>query len=252
MTEDRLRGIVDDLRICLLFSTRLPIPHSAPVGGADLAGASWALPLIGMLIGLIGAAAYGTAAELGLPPLVRAALALAATLAVTGCLHEDGLADATDGLFGGRDRAERLAIMRDSRIGSFGACALIVSLILRVGALAALPSPAAVALALVAAHAGGRATMPAFLRVPAARADGLAADAGRPGTPRAAFAALLGIVALVGTLGPRRGLVASLLLVALFVAMRRLCLRRIGGQTGDAAGALEQLGEVLVLLVAAA
>jgi adenosylcobinamide-GDP ribazoletransferase len=253
MTDDRLRGIADDLRICLLFSTRLPIPHSMPVAGADIARASWALPLIGMLIGLIGAAAYWIAFELGLPALVCAALALVATLAATGCLHEDGLADAADGLFGGRDREERLAIMRDSRIGSYGACALTISLILRTGALAGLAGPAAVALALIGSHAGARAMMPPFLQlVPAARADGLAAGAGRPPQPRAALATLLGIIAVIAALGTRRGLLALLPLIALFVAMRRLCLRLIGGQTGDAAGALEQLSEVLILLTAAA
>jgi adenosylcobinamide-GDP ribazoletransferase len=253
MTDDRLRNIADDLRICLLFSTRLPIPHSVPVAGAEIGRASWALPLIGILIGLIGAGPYWIAFELGLPPLVCAALALAATLAATGCLHEDGLADTADGLFGGRDREERLAIMRDSRIGSYGACALIISLILRTGALAGLAGPAAVALALIGSHAGARAMMPPFLRlVPPARADGLAADAGRPPQPRAALATLLGIIAVIAALGTRRGLLALLLLIALFVAMRRLCLRLIGGQTGDVLGALEQLAEVAVLLTAAA
>jgi adenosylcobinamide-GDP ribazoletransferase len=253
MIDDRLRGIADDLRTCLLFSTRLPIPHSVPAGGADIARASWALPLIGVLIGLLGAAAYWIAFELHLPPLVCAALALVTTLAATGCLHEDGLADAADGLFGGRDRAERLAIMRDSRIGSYAACALIVSLILRTAALAALPGPGAVTLALVASHAGARAMMPGFLRlVPPARADGLAADAGRPPQPRAALAALLGVIAVIAALGTRRGLLALPLLLVLFVAVRRLCVQLIGGQTGDTVGALEQLSEILILLTAAA
>src|SRR5258708_15236425 len=88
-----LRGIVADVRIGLLFSTRFPIPHAAPIGGADIARASWTLPLIGVLVGLVGAFAYGIAFRFNLPPLVGAAAAVGATLAVTGCLHEDGLAD---------------------------------------------------------------------------------------------------------------------------------------------------------------
>ena len=252
MIEDWLRRIGHDLKVCLLFSTRIPLPHAEPVGGGEIAHASWALPVVGAAIGLAGAVVYGVAYRLGLPPLVGAALAVATTLIVTGGLHEDGLADTADG-FGGRDRERRLEIMRDSRIGTFGAAALVVSLLLRTAALASLAGPGAVALALIAAHAGARAMMPAFLRlVPAARPDGLAADAGRPTRNSAVVAAALGIAVVMLALGVTRGLAACLLLLAGFAAVRSLCLAAIGGQTGDVAGALEQIGEIAVLLAAAA
>jgi adenosylcobinamide-GDP ribazoletransferase len=248
-----LADCANDLKTSIAFLTRLPVAGTTPAAGAEISRAAWAFPLAGVLVALIAAVVYAVAHKIGSPPWVAAALAVAATLAVTGCLHEDGLADSADGLFGGRDREERLAIMRDSRIGSYGACALTISLILRAGALAGLAGPAAVAFALIASHAGARAMMPPFLvLVPAARADGLAAGAGRPPQPRAALATLLGTIAVIAALGTRRGLLALLLLIALFVAMRRLCLRLIGGQTGDALGALEQLSEVLILLTAAA
>src|ERR1700681_435483 len=130
-TKAWLRGVAGDLKIGVLFSTRLPLPHPTPIGGADIARASWALPVVGMLIGLLGALVYGIAFHFNLPPLVGAALAVAATLAATGCLHEDGLADTFDGFGGGSDRERKLEIMRDSRIGTYGACALAMSLLLR-------------------------------------------------------------------------------------------------------------------------
>ena len=251
--DEWLRDIGHDLKVCLLFATRVPIPHVEPVSGAEIVHASWGLPLIGALIGLAGALVYGLAYRLGLPPLVGAALAVATTLIATGSLHEDGFADTADGLFGDRDREHRLEIMRDSRIGTFGAAALVMSLLLRAAALASLVSPGEVALALIAAHAGARATMPPFLRlVPPARADGLAAEAGRPPQRVALLAAALGILVVLLALGAGRGLVACLLLAAAFAVLRWLCLSRIGGQTGDVAGALEQTGEIAVLLVAAA
>jgi adenosylcobinamide-GDP ribazoletransferase len=252
MTGDWLRGIATDLKIGLLFSTRFPISHSVPIGGRDIARASWALPVIGALIGLVGAAVYCLAYELNLPRVAGAGLALAATLAATGCLHEDGLADTFDS-WGGSSRERKLEIMRDSRIGTYGACALALSLILRVGLLASLAGPAQVALALIASHAGARAMMPAFLRwVPPARPDGLAAAAGRPPLPGVVIAALLGVILLIFGLGAVRALVALAILLAMLGFMRRLCVKQIGGQTGDVAGALEQIGEIAVLLTAAA
>ena len=252
MTNAWLRGVAADLKIGILFCTRIPLSHATPIGGADVARASWALPLVGVLIGLFGAAACWIAFHFNLPPFVGAALAITVTLAATGCLHEDGLADTFDGL-GGTSRERKLEIMRDSRIGTYGACALIVSLMLRVGALASLAGPAPVALGLIAAHAGARAMMPLFLRlVPPARPDGLAADAGRPSPGNVMLAVLLGLAVLVWSLDAARGLVALALLLAALGFMRWLCLRQIGGQTGDTVGALEQIGEIAVLLTAAA
>jgi adenosylcobinamide-GDP ribazoletransferase len=249
--EARLRGVASDLKIGMLFSTRFPLPYAAPIGGAEVARASWALPVIGALIGGLGASAYWIAFHFGLAPLVGASLAVAATLAATGCLHEDGLADTFDG-FGGSGRERKLEIMRDSRIGTYGACALAMSLLLRVAALASLAGPGGVALALIAAHAGARAMLPLFLHwVPPARPDGLSADAGRPSGWSVMVAGFLGLVALLGSLGPARSFAALVLLLVGLAIMRRLCLRQIGGQTGDTAGALEQISEVAILLTAA-
>jgi adenosylcobinamide-GDP ribazoletransferase len=147
----------------------------------------------------------------------------------------------------------KLEIMRDSRVGAYGTSALILSFMLRAGAIASLADPAFVAPALIAAHAGARATMPAFMRlVPPARQDGLSADAGTP-PPRAALtAALIGMVVLVLCLGFGGALVALLLVAAAIFFLAWLCMSQIGGQTGDVLGAVEQVSEILILLVAAA
>ena len=247
-----LSHLAADMRVGLLFATRLRLPQPNPITGADIARASWTLPVVGALIGLLSALVYAIAFRFALPPLIDATLAVAASLMITGCLHEDGLADMCDA-FGGATRERRLEIMRDSRIGTYGACAIAVSLLLRVGALASLSGPGPAAWALIAAHAGGRALLPAFLRfVPPARSVGLSADAGRPPPESAWGAALIGAAALLVCLGLGRWFAAFILLLIAFALVRRLCLGQFGGQTGDTVGALEQIGEIAILLVAAA
>jgi adenosylcobinamide-GDP ribazoletransferase len=240
-----------ELKVSIGFSTRLPFAHPQPVTGAALGLAVWALPIAGVLVGVVGAVVYALAHRLGLPPWPAAALTTAATLAASGCLHEDGLADTADGFGGGAGREDKLAIMRDSRIGTYALCALAMSLLIRISALASLADPAPVAAALIAAHAGARATMPLLMFfVPPARKDGLSFDAGRPASERVAVAAILGVLFLAGSLGLRRAIEAVILLTIVIVLMARLSLKQIGGQTGDVAGALEQISEMVILLVA--
>jgi adenosylcobinamide-GDP ribazoletransferase len=245
--------IVGDIAAGLAFCTCLPLGPSVPVTGGDVAHAGWALPVAGILVGGITALVYWAAHRIGLPPWPAAALALAAGVAVTGALHEDGLADTADGFGGGKDRAQKLTIMRDSRLGTYGACALAASFMLRWSALASLGEPASAAIALIAAHASARASLPAFLLfVPPARSDGLSAGAGRPPPSIAMSAALLGALVLVVSFGARGAFICLALLCAAGTAMGWLSSREIGGQTGDVAGALEQVNESLILLAAAA
>src|SRR5215510_11280342 len=174
------RGLATDIKTAVLFCTRLPVPHAVPIDRGDIARASWAFPVAGALVGSAGALTYAVASGIRLPSALAAALALGATLLLTGCLHEDGLADTADGLGGGWDRARKLEIMRDSRLGTYGACALMMSLLVRWAALAAIASPLAVASALIAAHVSARAALPVFMCfVPPARFDGLSAQAGQ-------------------------------------------------------------------------
>ena len=150
-------------------------------------------------------------------------------------------------------RERKLEIMRDSRIGTYGVCALFVSLLLRASALATIADPALAAPILVAAHMAARSGMALFMRLlPPARADGLSVGVGRPPDASAVAAAVIGILALVLSHGPAAGLVAVVLIAAEFALLAWLCMRQIGGQTGDVLGALEQIGEMTILLVAAA
>jgi adenosylcobinamide-GDP ribazoletransferase len=250
---DWVRQRTAELNICAIFLTRMPLPMPATIVQGEMSRALWAAPLVGSAVGAVGAAVYWLMHILHVPDLPAAALAVVATVAVTGALHEDGLADVADGFGGGATRERKLEIMRDSRIGAYGVCALVLSFMLRVGVLGSLGRPALVAMALIAAHAAARAPMPAFMRlVPPARADGMSAQAGEPPRASAVAAGVLGIAVLMVCLGLAAGLVAALLVACGFAAMAWICRRQIGGQTGDVLGALEQLGEVVVFLAAAA
>ena len=244
-------GLITELTTGLAFLTRLPVRGASGRDGS-LARADWTFPIVGALVGAFGAVAFWAADAVGLPPFVAGVLAVVATLFVTGALHEDGLADTADGFGAAVTRERKLEIMRDSRIGTYGVVALVLTILLRAGAVASLVEPALAAPALIAAHAAARATLPAFMRfVPRARADGLAAGAGQPSMTGVIIAAFVGAMALAVCFDLVGMLVALALLVAAASFMAWLTLRQIGGQTGDVLGALEQTGEILVLLVAA-
>ena len=250
-----LQNLVTDLRIGVSLATRLPVAPRAPLGDGDVARASWTLPVAGLLVGLGGSAAYWLATRLHLLPEPSAALALAVTVLLTGAMHEDGLADAADA-FGGKTAEQRLQIMRDSRIGTFGVCALVMSFLLRWSALQEIAEVSdwhSVATALIVAHAASRAVLPAFMYlVPPARSDGLSAAAGQPSGQGVAAALGLGIVCLLLAFGPKVAVIALLMLALAALLLARLAVKRLGGQTGDVLGALQQIGEATLLLIASA
>ena len=231
------------------FLTRLPLAKPPGWEPDRLARASRYFPAVGALVGLAGGLVWWLAG-MALPPAAAAGLALAAMLWLTGALHEDGLADCADGLGGGRSRTETLAIMRDSRTGSYGVLALGLSLGLRWAALAAL-APGAGVLALVLAGGIGRAMMvPATGLAEYARPEGVGSLVARGAGGDEVWVAL-GTALLLGLIGGWAGLLA--LVLALFVAGVFLAKlqKRIGGYTGDGLGAIAQLGEITVMLVLA-
>jgi adenosylcobinamide-GDP ribazoletransferase len=247
---ENMQNLITDLRIGISLCTRLPIASTAPLAEGDVARASWTLPIAGLFVGLVGSLIYWLAIRINVAPLPAAALTLAATMALTGAMHEDGLADTADGL-GGNTRERKLEIMRDSRIGTYGVCALTLSILLRVAVIATLTRLPFTFWALIAAHGAARAVLPIFMTiVPPARDDGLSHAAGQPPQQTALIAGALGVLILVVLLGPLAGIAALVLLAVIMALMAWLSSAQVGGQTGDVLGALEQISEIAVLLVA--
>ena len=241
-----------DLAVAGTFLTRLPFRPTPPVDMADLGPAARVFPLIGILVGITGGAAVWLAAEAGLQPMVCAIIGLAATAWITGALHEDGLADFADGI-GARDRTRRLAIMRDSRIGTFGVLALIFSIGLKAALLTGFHGSGLMAVALIGAAAASRGVMPVVMFVLApARADGLGRDAGRPTTLEMGTAALFSIAILVILFDWQPTLLALALALISTALLGWLAQRRLGGYTGDVLGAVQQVAEVCILIAAGA
>lgn len=237
-----------DLKLATIFLTRLPVPLRGDVATHDLARTVHLFPLVGAGVGLAGGLAYALMTAAGLAPLPCAALALTAMVGLTGALHEDGLADTADA-FATADRARALAIMRDSRIGAFGAMALILSVVLKVAAIADMDGPWRVAGALAGAAAFSRALLPAVMLVqPSARAGGLAAAVGRTDGWRTSLSLGLGAVVTLAALPGPEALVCMAVAAAIAAAMAAVLGRRFGGCTGDTLGATQQVAEVTFLL----
>lgn len=247
------RALGEDFLFSLAFLTRLPISLSPAARARPMVQAMRAFPVVGALIGLIsGIVLYG-AAQSHLHPLACALLALAAAALITGALHEDGLADVADGFGGGRDLPSKLAIMRDSTIGAYGAMALILVISLKATALGGLPGPGLGLGALVGAHALARGILPVVMLFSRpARSDGLGATAGDVRPAVAWTAAVVGGLFALLPFGPRLGLIMIFFTVVAVAGFVWIAHRQIGGYTGDVLGAAEQIGEVTALLAASA
>jgi len=249
------RPFVDDFLACLRFYSRLPVPAPRGHEMPDFRTAVRALPLAGALIGLVPAWVLLAARAFGQPPFLAATLALAALIAITGALHEDGLADLADGFGGGVTREEKLEIMRDSRLGSYGAVALTLSLLLRVGALTTIAQrggfEAATVLIFAAALSRTAGLLPIMILAPA-RADGAGHAAMRPFKEALQTAALLAsaisILPIAAGVSPLTALVAGALAVGAAYATAKLAERQIGGLTGDVLGGAQQAAEIAALL----
>lgn len=231
------------------FLTRVPVPgpdvpHRRAVPWFPIAGA-----LIGALIGGVA-----VVCSEWVSPALAASVAVVAGLLVTGAFHEDGLADCADAFGGGWTRDERVAILKDSRHGTYGVAALCASIVVRVVAAGSIADSAAMFAAFVAAHTLGRAAAVAVLawvRPADPAAQGLGVSAGRE----------LGSVATTGSLIAALGLTAVVTgwwaaplagaAAAGAAAVAALSVRKIGGVVGDTLGAVEQVAECLVLVVAA-
>ncbi|MEO1778402.1 MAG: adenosylcobinamide-GDP ribazoletransferase [Pseudomonadota bacterium] len=244
MNDDKSDIWLWDVPVACVLLTRVPLPALPDRAFAHSARAVWAYPLVGLLLGGAVAALSVVLEALGLPAAVVAGIVLSALILLTGAMHEDGLADTADGLWGGQDPARRLDIMKDSRIGTYGVLALVLAMGLRWLGYTDIASAQ-----LIAALVLSRAAMPALMAsLPHARADGLSKSVGRPGRSPAAGAIALALALAVVLVGPV-GLVAAGGAAVAAGGMAALARAKIGGQTGDILGATQVVCELVVLFV---
>jgi adenosylcobinamide-GDP ribazoletransferase len=258
--EDPFRAglvtLLGELRASLVFLTRIP---AGLVGGAtdrqpDFREAARLFPVVGAIVGAVGGFVLLLSVWLGASLLLAASLAVLVVVALTGALHEDGLADTVDGFGGGATAERKLEIMDDSRVGTFGVVALVFSILIRVAALSAIAAGGLwhAALALVAAEAVGRAALVRLWHeLPAARITGLAHDTGPPDQRAMLVALIVAAVAVAALVIPTSGLGAAvggvvLAIVATYLFIR-LTAHEIGGRTGDTLGACEQVAVIAFL-----
>ena len=241
---------LDELRYFLTalgYFTRVPVPRWVGFERHYLNAAARYFPLVGLMVGAVAALVYLTALRV-FPASIAVLLSMAATLLLTGAFHEDGLADCFDAFGGAYTRDDVLRIMHDSRIGAFGAIALVVALALKWQTLAALPPMRAVWL-MIAAHAASRTFAISYLlTLDYVRAEGKA----KPVAQRMSYAAfaLAAMCGLPWLFWPdwKAGCVCVAVLVVMRFFIGRYFVRRIGGYTGDCLGFAQQLFELAIYL----
>ncbi len=232
--------------LALGFFTRIPVPAMANFQESDLNHAVKYFTLVGWLVGSVVAMVYGLAVHY-LPSNIAVLLSMIASLYLTGCFHEDGLADAADGLGGGWDKEQVLRIMQDSRIGSYGAAALVMALLAKYALLSAL-SMTYLPWVLIAGHSLSRYTALCLIfRQSYVRGEGKAKPlASNITSAEFAFASIPGLLPML--LLPIKLWASMLLVLGVYIWFSRLLQRRIGGYTGDCLGAMQQLTEVTFYL----
>lgn len=228
--------------------SRLPVRVDTDRATARGAKAAWAYPVAGLALALIAASMGQIALLLSFPAPLTAGLVLTCLIVTSGAMHEDGLADSADGLWGGWDKERRLKIMKDSHIGTYGVLALVLSVGLRWQALTLLIAAGLLWPAVIVAAMLSRAVMvPVMARLPHARDSGLAHAVGKPDA-RATLLAC-GIAAVAALMLAQLVGVWLIALAALSAyACARLATAKIGGQTGDILGATQQITEITLLL----
>lgn len=248
MTSMRLT----DIGFALALLSRIPLRIDHGAASERAARAAWAFPVAGALLGALALAMAWLADSLGLPAAASAGVLLLTLIMATGAMHEDGLADSADGLWGGWTPERRLEIMKDSRIGTYGVLALVLGCGLRWSCLTALIAADSYAGPVLAVAILSRAPMlAAMCWAPAARPGGLSASVGR--VPENTALIGLTLAAVLSLLAAGITALAALIAVtAVAMAGMRFATSRIGGQTGDILGALQQLSEVTALMVFAA
>ncbi|MDV4145339.1 adenosylcobinamide-GDP ribazoletransferase [Shimia sp. FJ5] len=245
MTQDDTRlAMPSDITTALALLTRLPV-HAAFERGAR---AAWAYPLAGLAVALVAALPTGVLLCFGVAPLLAGVVFVALQVILTGAMHEDGLADSADGLWGGWERVRRLEIMKDSHIGSYGVLALVLALGARILAVGLLLGHGGWLWPLLAVAMLSRATMPALMAaLPHARDTGLSHAQGRAPQETALLAAGLAALAALLFCG-FSGIGLALLAGLTALTCAAIAKAKIAGQTGDILGATQQMTEIALLI----
>ncbi len=263
ITISQACDLVKNLRLetiqLLRFYTRFPIPplsfETDPYSAPDFSKSIRSLPLVAIFIALPSVLIIALGVLIELPAPIIAVLAIAASALTTGAFHEDGLADTADSIGGGISAERRLDIMRDSRIGSYGAVALLLVMLLKIFALSALLNRYGVSntmLSVISAAMLSRVVglLPHMI-LPSARQDGRSVDVGKPQPVPAFLAILISVIfcfiALVD-FGFFKIVFGLLLIAGLTFIICVWTKRRINGQTGDILGAIQQVSEVALLV----
>ena len=238
--------IVDDLRAAIMLLTRLPVWAAKGGDTPNLSRSTWAYPLVGMLVGTIGAVALFTAYSLGIGMILSVLIMITVMVLSTGAFHEDGLADTADGIGGGWTRERKLEIMRDSRIGTYGTVALLLSLGLRSAALVTISDIMLIMLSTVMAATISRAGIVILLFVMSpARSDGMGTVAENP--PLLAVVTAM-FFALLATQIMPHGMTAGAVGCIGLLLIYWMGKRHLDGYTGDLLGAGQQLVEIVILV----
>ncbi len=237
-----------DIPVALVLLTRLPVPHLPTEAFSRQAKATWAFPLVGIAVALPACCLAAVVLWLELPPQLAAGIYIACQILLSGAMHEDGLADSADGIWGGLNPERRLEIMKDSQIGSYGVLALILVIGLRWVVFSALFTLGHL-WSLIAIAALSRASMPfLMLGLPNARGSGLSRQVGRPDKHIVFLgAAVATAIALVLC-----GAVTWVMLIGIglaIIAITAIAKTKIGGQTGDILGASQQLSELTAAII---
>lgn len=246
MKTDTLKSFALAIPVAFLLLTRLPLPRLPDSAFENASRAVWAYPIIGAVLGGTAGLLSYAAISAGLPVMIAAGLALIILACCTGAMHEDGLCDVADGFWGGLTRDRRLAIMKDSQIGTYGTLALVLMTGLRWMAYAAF-LPVSIHGIVVAATVS-RATMPVLMYLlPHARDSGLSHTVGRPEAVPVLCGILLALALALLSIGFSATISAGLAACIGTAGMFWLARCKIGGQTGDVLGATQVITEVCIL-----
>ena len=259
----KLQLLFTDMIYVASFLSRLPFFKlnkwqlaSQDIESRDFNQTAWAIPLAGFIVALPAACIMLGAHLAGANSSVASAIAVATLIISTGALHEDGLADLADGLGGGKDKETKLAIMRDSSIGSYGTLALIISVGLHWICLSQLIASTTIwhaflSFCLIAGLSRG-ATLWPWVHSPSARTNSLSDILGAPDKQQLQKSAPTMLLMAFGLIllnpNPINLIIAALLFCGVTFEITRQCERQIGGRTGDSLGATQQLAAIALLV----